>query len=107
MSFTAVTITATYKDATGAELTGTVAFELTGPMRDGTSGPIVPPTLISETLVSGSLPDDFTLYGNDDSTTQPQGVQYKVSESVGGFSRQYNITVPHGAGSIDLSALAP
>lgn len=111
MSFTVITVTGHWEDATGNALTGYVEFVLTGAMQDSTNSEIINPTLIPAELVDGAI--SRTLLANTDSTTlpaSPDNQQYIVTERIAGSSRPpYLITVPYDAvdATVDISALAP
>lgn len=107
MSFTVVTVTASYQNEDGTPAAGTVQFQLTEPISNG--GTISYHTPLTVTLnASGQL--SVPLVANDDTDTTPQGSQYVVIERVTSASnREYTVSVPHAApgGTVDLAALQP
>jgi len=116
MAFTPITVTGKYLLPGGSACSGSVTFVLTAPMNDSADGQIRQPIPLACTLdATGSLVDPVTgvapvLAANDDSTTAPTGVGYRVEERIAGAPmRLFTIILPHTAsgGTVDLSALAP
>ena len=109
MSFTTITVTETFEPEQpgGTTSAGTVTFELSERIHDG-SGNEIEPELITATLVSGVL--SVQLYANDDPATVPLGSHYLVEFFVTGMEgkQPISIVVPHAApgGTCTLSSLS-
>lgn len=102
--FTQVLLTGSFTTG-GQPASGTLTFTLTQAMASG--GSLQPPAPVTVTLdAEGSF--SIALAANDDPTTVPQGVRYGVTEQiVGAQPRDYFITIPHTAATVDLSTLMP
>ena len=110
MAFTQITVTGTYLQSDGSTpATGEVTFVASNTMTDSSNNQVVSPTRITGTLnASGSI--SVVLTATDDSTTQPTGTTYEVTERIYGSSEnKYNITVPSAAtaGTMDLADVTP
>lgn len=107
MGATVVTVTGQFQNEDGTAASGTVQFQLTGPISN--SGITTWPVPLTVTL-NGSGAFSVPLVANDDTATSPQGSGYTVIERVTSTSnREYNITVPSSApgGTCTLASLMP
>lgn len=109
MAFTTITVTATYLESgTGVPLEGRVTFLATAPMRQPEGNITVSPTLITAVLdENGQISVD--LYATNDSTTEPLGVTYEVTERIRGAAvNKYFIEVDEGSplGTLDLADIS-
>lgn len=104
MSLTQITVTATYRNPSGAPSFGTVSFTPSASLIQAGAG-IVTLTEISVVVIFGVL--SVVLYADDDPGTVPTGQGYLVTETFGPDPVEYSIVVPHTApgGTIDLSAM--
>ena len=110
MAFTTITVTASYKKADGTTAaSGNVTFLATNTMTDSSNNNIVAPTLVTGTLNnSGAI--SVTLTATDDTTTQPTGTTYEVTENIDEAGQnKYNIEVPYNStgGTLDLADITP
>ena len=107
MSFTWIEVTFTYRNTDDSPAAGTLTFQLTNPITDGTDIVVMDPQLVVlDENGSGSI----LLPANDDSTTIPIGTGYVVTEKIRETSpRTYSVIIPYDAdgGTVDLSSLAP
>ena len=110
MAFTTITVTGTYLQADNSTpATGNVTFIAATTMTDSSNNQIVAPTLVTGTL-NGSGTFSVSLTATDDSTTQPTGVTYEVTENIDGAGQnKYNIAVPQNSSSatLDLADVTP
>lgn len=105
MAFTTIELTGLFTDAGGNIASGALTFTLTAGMANST---VVSPSPISVLLDdAGAL--SVSLFANDDAGTEPQGVQYGVTEVIyGAQPRDYFISIPSGlGGTVDISTLIP
>ena len=110
MAFTTITVTGTYLQADNSTpATGNVTFLASTTMTDSSNDQIVAPTFVTGTL-NGAGTFSVSLTATDDSTTQPTGVTYEVTENIDGAGQnKYNIAVPENsiAGTLDLADITP
>jgi hypothetical protein len=109
MAFTTITVTGTFLAAGGSAASGNITFVASATMTDSASNQTVSPTLVTGTL-NGSGVLSVALTATDDSTTQPTGVTYEVTENVTGAGQnKYNIEVPASSpgGTLDLADITP
>ena len=110
MAFTTITVTGTYKKADGTTpASGNVTFLATNPMTDASNNQIVAPTLVTG-ILNGSGVFSVTLTATTDTTTQPSGTTYEVTENIDeAFQVKYNIAVPHDSqgGTLDVADVTP
>ena len=110
MAFTTITVTASYKKADGTTAaSGNVTFLATNPMTDSSNNSIVAPTLVTGTL-NGSGAISVSLTATDNTTTQPTGTTYEVTENIDEAGQvKYNISVPFNStgGTMDLADVTP
>jgi hypothetical protein len=100
VAFTSVTVTGSYGEAPG----GTITFTLCQPMTN--QNVIAPAEPIVVTLTGGTFSQE--LLANNDPGTVPQGVWYGVTEQIAGCQpRDYFISVPAAAATVDISTLMP
>lgn len=106
MAFTVRTITHTFTNADTTAASGTVTFDLTKRMTNG-STTIVPATVTGTLNDSGAL--SVSLTANDDAATAPIGAQWRVTFRIlGSDQEQFYVTVPSaGSGNVDLGSLLP
>ena len=106
MAFTTRQVTHTFQNADGSFASGTVTFNLTKRMTNGTQT-IVPAAEVTGTLnATGAL--SVTLTANNDTGTFPADAQWRVTFRLAGCDvEQFFITVPSGSGSLDLGGLLP
>ena len=82
MAFTTITVTGTYLQADNSTpATGNVTFLASTTMTDSSNDQIVAPTFVTGTL-NGAGTFSVSLTATDDSTTQPTGVTYEVTENI-------------------------
>jgi hypothetical protein len=110
MAFTTIAVTGTFLQADNSTpATGNVTFIASTTMQDSSNNQIIAPTLSTGTLNgSGSISVDLT--ATDDSTTQPTGVTYEVTENINGAGQnKYSIEVPSAsnAATLDLADITP
>lgn len=110
MAFTSITVTGSYKKADGTTAaSGNVTFLATNTMTDSSNNNIVAPTLVTGTLNnSGAI--SVTLTATDDTTTQPTGTTYEVTENIDEAGQnKYNIEVPYNSSgsTLDLADITP
>lgn len=110
MAFTTITVTGTYVESgTGTPRSGEVIFQATAPMRDISTDITVAPTRIQIPL-DGSGSFSVALYATNDTTTEPKGVTYEVTERIDGAARnKYFISIDRNApgGTVDLADIVP
>lgn len=105
MSFTTITLTGHYEDASGVAASGAVTFQLTQQMQQP-GQPSVDTNPVTATL-SGSGTFSIALTATDDAATVPQGVAYQVTEQLHGVPEKvYGISLPSAApgGTIDIAS---
>ena len=107
MSFTATTVTFSYTGTAGGPAAGTVSFQLTYPITDGSDIIVNDLQLVTlDATGSGSI----VLPANDDTTTLPTGTGYVVTEKIQDTSpRTYTVILNKAlpGHTVDLSTLAP
>ena len=110
MAFTTITVTGTYKQSDGTTAaSGNVTFLAATTMTDSSNNQIVAPTLVTGTL-NGSGTFSVSLTATNDSTTQPTGVTYEVTENIDGAGQnKYNIEIPYNSpgAALDLADVTP
>jgi hypothetical protein len=108
MAFTQTTVTHTFENADGTPASGSLTFTLLARMTNG-STTIVPAEIPANLDGSGHLSQSLT--SNQDPTTLPQNVQWRVDfriTAVGSpVTEAFYITVPPGPGTVDLGSLLP
>lgn len=92
MAFTTVTVTGTFKDASGTAKAGSVVFTLSQPIENGDV--IAEPTpIVAELNGSGQI--SVGLYSNVDLATSPPNTCYGVTELITGAQlRDYFVVIP-------------
>lgn len=106
MPFTTRTITHTFSNADGTACSGSVTFNLTQRMTNGTST-LVPASEVTGTLNAGGALS-VVLTSNTDTGTVPTGAAWRVTFRLAGCDiEQFYITVPPGPGTTDLGSLLP
>jgi len=110
-------VTATYLAPDGtpsaglAPAAGRVTFQLSAELQDSTDEEfVVAPTIPLSATLNSSGQISIVLIANDDTTTQPIGSTWTVTESITGApSRTYSVSIPAASpgGTVDLSALSP
>lgn len=106
MAFTQATVTHKFTNPDGTAGSGSVVFQLTKRMTNGTTS-IVPGIEVIGSLDSGGNLS-VTLYANNDPGTVPGDSQWQVDIRVNSKDDgPYFITVPTGGGTEDLGALLP
>ena len=110
MAFTTIALTATFLQADNSTpADGNVTFIASTTMQDSSNNQIIAPTLSTGTLnASGSISVNLT--ATDDSTTQPSGVTYEVTENIDGAGQnKYSIEVPSASAdaTLDLADVTP
>ena len=109
MAFTTIAVTGTFYEADGSTLaSGNVTFIASTSMNDSATNAIVAPTLATATLASGVIALNLT--ATTDSTTQPAGVTYEVTENINGAGQnKYSIEIPHNSpdATLDLADITP
>lgn len=108
MAFSTRTITHSFEGADGSAASGSVTFQLSKRMTNGST--TVLPAEITANLVAGALSQVLT--ANTDTGTIPQDAQWRVdwriSSATGSpVTETFWIVVPAGSGSIDLGTLLP
>lgn len=107
MSFTPTTVTFSYTGTGGGPAAGTVSFQLTYPITDGSDIIVNDLQLVTlDATGSGSI----VLPANDDTTTLPTGTGYVVTEKIQDTSpRTYTVILNKAlpGHTVDLSTLAP
>ena len=110
MAFTTIAVTGTFLQADNSTAaTGNVTFIASTTMQDSSNNQIIAPTLSTGTL-NGSGSISVNLTATDDSTTQPTGVTYEVTENIDGAGQnKYSIAVPSNSGgaTLDLADITP
>ena len=110
MAFTTIAVTGTFLQADGSTpATGNVTFIASTTMQDSSNNQIIAPTLSTGTL-NGSGAFSVNLAATDDSTTQPTGVTYEVTENIDGAGQnKYSIEVPSASigATMDLADVTP
>lgn len=106
-----VPVAATYRDASGQPLTGTVSITASIVVRHAPSGSVVHPTPVVLTLdATGSF--TTALMPTDHPDVLPKQWEYRVDESIGPdlehpSTASYTLRVPHDAEVVDLSRIQP
>jgi len=105
MAFTKRTITHTFENADGTPSSGRITFTLTKRMTNGNK--TITPSAIAVSLpTSGQL--SVELFANNDSGTLPEDAQWKMELHIlGADPEEFFITVPSGAGTVELATLLP
>ena len=110
MAFTTIAVTGTFLQADNSTpATGNVTFIASTTMQDSSNNQIIAPTLSTGTL-NGSGSISVNLTATDDSTTQPTGVTYEVTENIDGAGQnKYSIEVPNASNgaTLDLADITP
>jgi hypothetical protein len=110
MAFTTIALTGTFLQADNSTAaTGNVTFIASTTMQDSSNNQIIAPTLSTGTL-NGSGSISVNLTATDDSTTQPSGVTYEVTENIDGAGQnKYSIEVPSAStgATLDLADITP
>jgi hypothetical protein len=110
MAFTTIAVTGTFLQSDGSTpAEGNVTFIASTSMQDSSNNQIVAPTLGTGTL-NGSGSISVNLTATDDSTTQPSGVTYEVTENIDGAGQnKYSIEVPSASNgaTLDLADITP
>ena len=106
MAFSTCTITHSFSNPDGTPASGTLTFQLSKRMTNGTST-IVPGELTATLDSNGLLSQPLT--ANNDPGTVPGDAEWLVTFRILGASSDgpYGITVPAGGGSVDLGSLLP
>lgn len=100
---TTVTVSGTFKDAEGANLSGTVTFRPSSPFYDLDGNRIVGTAPIIATLSSGAISQ--VLYATDDATTTAADATYTITEALTGadgsaIRRTYKAELPRASATI-------
>lgn len=104
MSFTAVTLSGTFKTPEDDPSRGTITFQLTELMKDTAGNQIATRVPVRLTLdANGAF--TTTLYANDDVGVTPTGVTYEVTEEIDGIYRNYFISLPKANPTVNLADL--
>jgi hypothetical protein len=101
-----ITVTGTYKDVSGAALSGSVAFVPSTPLLVDTVGKaLLSGGAVSVALSAGTFSQSLPCTGQ----MNPAGWTWTVAESITGLpARSYSISIPHSLGStVDLTAVSP
>ena len=110
MAFTTIAVTGTFLQSDGSTAAeGNVTFIASTTMQDSSNNQIIAPTLSTGTL-NGSGSISVNLTATDDSTTQPSGVTYEVTENIDGAGQnKYSIGVSSSSseGTLDLADITP
>jgi hypothetical protein len=105
VSITNITVTGALKGTGGSAASGTVQFQLSASITDGSS------TVVSSDPFTVALSNTGTfsigLPANNDSTTLPQGTFYTVTFDVNGVVWSENIVIPHTPSTVDISTIVP
>lgn len=104
---TTITVTGTYRSATGTAAAGAVVFTPSSMLTDITGQVILTGAPINAPLIAGVF--SVTLPCTDNVTIRPDGFKYLVNQAVGFTSAaQFAIALPSTLGpTVDISALAP
>ena len=105
--FSTATISHTFTNPDGTPAAGSLTFQLTQRMTNGTTS-VFPSEITANLNSSGQLSVELT--ANNDTGTIPTTAQWVVTIRLQGYSystEQYVITVPTGGGSVDLGTLLP
>lgn len=104
MAFTTVTITHQFQNADTTPASGTITFQLSKRMTNGTLT-VVPAEVIATLNGSGQLSQALT--ANNDAGTVPGDAEWLVTFRIQGASQDgpFAITVPSGGGTVDLGSL--
>lgn len=108
MSYSMVTISHSWSNLDGTPSSGSVEFQLSGAMRNGSTTYAASNPIIVALTPSGTI--SVVLPANDDATTLPQGRMYQVTEKIAGAREEtYTISVPSASAgqTIDLGTLYP
>ena len=103
MPFTQIPLTGHY-EKNGLPERGSIIAQLTGVMIDGTTGEQQQDDIVVIRLTpTGDIPADATLTANDDPTTTPTGVLWKIVEAIGqGPHHTRFIQISHTDASVNL-----
>jgi hypothetical protein len=107
-----ISVTATYQDAAGNPLAGTVTFTPSADLADSTGRVILRAEPIPAQVVGGVMSPP-SLACTDNANIAPTGWTWAVVEYISGASanvatRSYSVLLPHTLGStVDLSTLSP
>lgn len=108
MSFTTIHLQATYLN-NATPCVGQVTVVASAAMQDTSNNNVEPPISVTVGLDNtGSI--SIPVIATDDSTTQPTGVTYLITEQIrGSAQRSYSIAVPHASpgGNLNLATAAP
>ena len=108
MAFSTRTITHTFENADGTPASGTITFGLTKRITNGTTT-IVPAEITANLNASGQLSQVLT--ANNDPGTLPADsmwrVDFRIATPGAPVTETFYITVPTGAGTVDLGSLLP
>lgn len=106
MTFTLITVTATYLTESGVAATGRVVATRSASLQDSSTNQIAANTPYTAHLdANGHI--SMPLIANDDPTSAPTGTTYKIDEYIGKAHRRYSISLPHTTTPVDLADLAP
>lgn len=105
MTLTTVTVTHTFTNADGTAASGTVLFTLSKRVTNGGTT-VLPGEIVTQLDGSGHLSQ--ALVANTDAGTMPTDSLWQVDLRLAGISPEtFFITVPAGAGTVDLGTLLP
>ena len=105
MAFSQATITHTFQNADGTPGSGSVTFQLSKRMSNGTID-ILPGEITANLNGSGVLSQALT--ANNDPGTIPTDATWIVTlRLLGDSTATYSIVVPTGGGTVDLATLLP
>lgn len=103
---TTITVTASYPTIAGQPQTGLVTFDPQQVIADSTGKVILTGAVIQQ-IFNGTM-QPIVLPCTDNSTLNPTGFSYKVTEAIGASTRSYQVQLPHTLGTtVDLSSLTP
>jgi hypothetical protein len=107
MTFTTRTVTATYKRADNVSpASGWVTFTPNTTLQAALQSAMYPAEPVRATLdATGHI--SVTLICTDSTDVSPSGWAYTVAEQIAGAYRSYSVFIASGAGSLDLSGVAP
>lgn len=106
VSLATVTVSFTFLNVNGDPETGTVAFARSQYLRSTSDDTIITPGTRTATL-NGTGQGSITLPVTDDAQWTPQGWTYRVTETLGGGTRTYDILLPEASGNQNLADIAP
>lgn len=105
MSFTITTVTHTFVNADQTPASGALVFSLSKRITNGPTT-VVPASVTANLDASGNLSQALT--SNADAGTIPQDSEWRVDFRIlGSPVETFFITVPSGAGTVDLGSLLP